>query len=81
MEKMNQPQQEEPNFENEVDELAISMAELAKCKTELFLEKTNVNVQFQFIPIKSMVEVDPKEEMEYYETTILKNDGELGEIK
>ena len=33
MEEMNQPKQEEPNFENEVDELTISMVELAKSMT------------------------------------------------
>ena len=44
MEEMNQPPQEELIFENEVDELAISMAELAKTRAELCMEETNANV-------------------------------------
>ena len=59
MENMNQPPQEELIFENEVDKLVISMAELAKSRAELvtcqakFLEETKAKVQFHSIPLKS----------------------------
>ena len=56
MEEVNQPPQEELILENEVDELVISMAELAKSRTELLMEETKVNVQFQRIPLKSLEE-------------------------
>ena len=56
MEEMNQPPQEELIFENEVDELAISMAKLAKTRAELCMEETNANVQFQSIQIESLEE-------------------------
>ena len=61
MKEMNQPLQEELIFENEVDELAISMAELAKTRAELYMEETKANVQFQSIPLKSLEEtITPK---------------------
>ena len=34
MEKVHTPSQEESKFESEVDELAITMAKLAKCRVE-----------------------------------------------
>ena len=43
-------------MENEVDELAISMVELAKSRTKLFMEETRVNVQFRSIPLKILEE-------------------------
>ena len=56
MEEVNQPLQEELIFENEVDELAISMVELAKTRVELCMEETKANVQFQSIQLKSLEE-------------------------
>ena len=59
--EMNQPLQEELIFENEVDELAISMAELAKTRAELCMDETKANVQCQSIPLKSLEEtITPK---------------------
>ena len=46
MEEVNQPPQEGLVFENEVDELAMSIAELAKTRAELCMEETKANVQF-----------------------------------
>ena len=61
MEEVNQPPQEELIFENEVDELAISMAKLAKTRVELCMEETKANVQFQSIPLKRLEEtITPK---------------------
>ena len=61
MGEVNQPPQEELIFENEVDELAISIAELAKTRAELCMEETKANVQFQSIPLKSLEEtITPK---------------------
>ena len=61
MEEVNQPPQEELIFENEVDELAISIAELTKTRAELCMEETKANVQFQSIPLKSLEEtITPK---------------------
>ena len=61
MKEMNQLLQEELIMENEVDELAISMAELAKTKAELCMEETKANVQFQSIPLKNLEEtITPK---------------------
>ena len=56
MEEVNQPLQEELILENEVEELAISMAELAKSRTKLFMEERKAIVQFQSIPLKSLEE-------------------------
>ena len=41
---------------SEVDELAITMAKLAKSKVELIMEKTKINVQIQPIPLKRLDE-------------------------
>ena len=61
MEEVNRPPQEKLIFENEVDELAISMVELAKTIAELCMEETKVNVQFQSIPLKIFEEtINPK---------------------
>ena len=61
MEEVNQPPQEELIFENEVDELAISMAELAKARAELCMEETKANIQFQSKTLKSLEEtITPK---------------------
>ena len=54
MEKVHTPSQEESKFEGEVDELAITMAKLAKCRVELFKEETRTNVQIQPIPLESL---------------------------
>ena len=44
-----------------MDALAISMVELAKSRTELFMEETRANIQFQSIPLKSLEEtITPK---------------------
>ena len=44
-----------------MDVLAISMVELAKSRTELFMEETRANIQFQSIPLKSLEEtITPK---------------------
>ena len=56
MDEVNQPPQEKLILENEVDELSISMVELAKSRTELFMKETKANVQFQSIPLKSLEE-------------------------
>ena len=45
MEKVHTPSQEESKFESEVDELAITMAKLAKCRAELLKGETRTNVQ------------------------------------
>ena len=45
MEEVNQPPQE-LIFENEGDELAISMAKLPKTRVELCMEEIKANVQF-----------------------------------
>ena len=55
MEEVNQPPQE-LIFENEVGELAISMAEFPKTRVELCMEETKANVQFKSIPLKSLEE-------------------------
>ena len=61
MEEVNQPPQEELIFENEVDELSISMVELAKNRAELCMEEIKASVQFQSIPLKSLEEtITPK---------------------
>ena len=56
MEEVNQPPQEELILENEVNELTISMVELAKSRTKLLLDETKANVQYQSIPPKSSEE-------------------------
>ena len=61
MEEVHQTPQDELIFENEVDELAISMAELDKTRDELCMKETKANVQFQSIPLKSLDEtITPK---------------------
>ena len=60
MEEVNQPLQE-LLFENEVDVPPISMVELAKSRTELFMEEVRAIIQFQSIPLKSSKEtMNPK---------------------
>ena len=54
MEEVNQPPLEELIFENEVDEITISIAELAKTRAEICMEKRKANVKFQTIPLKSL---------------------------
>ena len=44
MEEVNEPLQDESNSKSEVDELAITMAKLAKSRAELIIEKTSINV-------------------------------------
>ena len=44
MEEVNEPLKDESNSKSEVDELAITMAKLAKSRTELIIEKTSINV-------------------------------------
>ena len=39
MEKVHTPSQQESKFESEVDELAIIMAKLAKCRADLFMKE------------------------------------------
>ena len=39
-----------------MDELAITVAKLAKCRVELFIEETRTNVQTQLIPLESLEE-------------------------
>ena len=56
MEEVNKPLQEESNFKSEVDELAITMANLAKSRAGFFKEQTRINVQIQPIPLKSLEE-------------------------
>ena len=46
--------QKESKFESEVDELAITMAKLAKCRAELLKGETRTNVQIQPIPLESL---------------------------
>ena len=61
MKEMNQPPQEELIFENKLDELVISMAELAKARAKLCMEETKANVQFRSMPLKSLEEtIAPK---------------------
>ena len=45
IEEVHIPPQEESNFKSKVDELAITMANWAKCRAELFIEETRTNVQ------------------------------------
>ena len=54
IEKVPTPSQEESNFESEVDELAITMSKLAKCRVELLKGETRTNVQIQPIPLESL---------------------------
>ena len=54
METVHTPLQEESNFESEVDELAITMAKLAKCRAKLLKGETKTNVQIQPIPLESL---------------------------
>ena len=54
MEEVNKPSQDESNFEIEVDELAITMANLAKSRAEFFKEETRINVQIQPITLESL---------------------------
>ena len=54
MEKVHTPSQEESKFESEVDELAITMAKLAKYRVELLKEETRTNVQIQPISLESL---------------------------
>ena len=56
MEKVNKPLQDESNSKSEVDELAITMAKLAKSKVELIMEMTRINVQIQPVPLKRLDE-------------------------
>ena len=56
MEEVNKLLQEESNSKSKVDELAITMAKLAKSRAELILEKTRVNVQNQLVPLKILDE-------------------------
>ena len=53
---MHTPLQEESNFESEVDELAITMAKLAKCRVEFLKGERMTNVQFQHKPFESLEE-------------------------
>ena len=52
---MHTPSQEESNYESKVNELAITMAKLAKCKADFF-EETSVNVQINPIPLEYLEE-------------------------
>ena len=52
MEKVHTPSQEESNFESEVDELAITIAKLAKCRVKLLKGEIRTNVQIQPIPLE-----------------------------
>ena len=54
MENVHTPLQEESDFESEVDELAITMAKLAKCRAKLLKGKIRTNVQIQPIPLESL---------------------------
>ena len=56
MEEVNKPLQEESNSKREVDELAITMAKLAKSKAELIMEKRRINVQIKLVPLKRLDE-------------------------
>ena len=56
MEEVHAPSQEESNFKSKVDELAITMAKLAKCRVELFMEERMTNVQTHPIPLESLEE-------------------------
>ena len=53
--KMSRPPQEKmTNLEATTTEWRRVQAELAKSRTELFMEETKANVQFQSIPLKSL---------------------------
>ena len=54
MEKVNTPSQNESKLESEVDELAITMAKLVKCRVELLKGETRTNAQIQPIPLESL---------------------------
>ena len=54
MEKVCTPSQEESNVESKMDELAITMGKLAKCRAGLLMEETRTNVQIQPIPLESL---------------------------
>ena len=50
------PQEKMTNLEATMVEWRRIQAELAKSRTEVFMEETNANVQFQSIPLKSLEE-------------------------
>ena len=54
MEKVHTPSQNKSKFESEVDELAITMAKLAKCRAKLLKGETRTNVQIQPKPLESL---------------------------
>ena len=54
MEKVHILSQDESNFESEVDEQALSMTKLAKCRAKLIKGETRTNVQIQPIPLESL---------------------------
>ena len=54
MEKVHSPSQKESNFESEMDELAITMAKLAKCRSKLLKGEIRTNFQIQPIPLESL---------------------------
>ena len=56
MEEVYTPSREESNFKSKVYELTITVAKLAKCRVELFMEETRTNVQTQPIPLESLEE-------------------------
>ena len=54
MEEVNKPSQEESNFKSQVDELANTLANLAKFRAEFFKGETRINVQIYPIPLESL---------------------------
>ena len=56
MEEVNKPLQKKSNSKSEVDELAITMAKLAKSRAQLIMEKTRINIQIQPVPLKRLDE-------------------------
>ena len=54
MEKVHILSQEESNFESEVDEQALTMTKLSKCRAKLIKGETRTNVQIQPIPLEGL---------------------------
>ena len=53
-----------------MDELAITMAKLTKCRDELFMEDTRTNVQVQPMPLVSRKEEITPEATSYTQTKL-----------
>ena len=55
MEKVHTPSQEESKFESKVDELAITMAKLAKCGANLFMKGEMIPMATSYTQTKNEI--------------------------